>query len=65
MSAGLGRAGSQWVDFDCDGVIDPPYAHGLHAAVDSDDQLVITKLRDHDDWGDLDPRRIIVSGGTS
>jgi len=53
-SAGLGRAGSQWVDFDCDGVVDPPYAHGLHAAVDFDDQLVITEIRDHDDWGDLD-----------
>lgn len=53
-SAGLGRAGSQWVDFDCDGVVDPPYAHDLHVAVDFDDQWMITEIRDHDDWGDLD-----------
>ena len=53
-SAGLGQVGSQWVDFDCDGIVDPPYAHDLHVAVDFNDQFVITEIRDHDDWGDLD-----------
>ncbi len=51
---GLGREGSQWVDFDCDDVVDPPYAHGLHAAVDNNEQIEIKSVRDHDDWGGLD-----------
>lgn len=53
-SKGLGRPGGLWVDYDCDGALDPaPYAHGLFIT-HSDPKVVVTASKDHDDWGDLD-----------
>ncbi|MCY1064459.1 hypothetical protein OV090_06790 [Nannocystis sp. RBIL2] len=51
---GLGQPGSQWVDFDCDGLVDAAtYADDLYAKVDGMN-VPLTLLRDHDDWGGLD-----------
>jgi hypothetical protein len=51
---GLAQPGSRWVDFNCNGEVDPLYAHDLYTVVEAEVSLDHPVLRDHDDWGNLD-----------